>query len=159
MKLIASLNKVLSIAKGKYIARIDADDISYKNRIEEQLEFMEKNPEIGISGCQFELFGDAIGSMNFATQDEKIKLDLLITSTFGHSSVIFRSSIFKKYNLFYPQGYIHAEDYKLWTIWSQYTKMSNLDKSLVKFRCHNESISVLNRSIQRDTRIKNDRIY
>jgi glycosyltransferase involved in cell wall biosynthesis len=152
LKLIASLNKGLEIAKGKYIARMDADDISNKNRLQKQFEFMEKNPEIGISGCQLELFGDHTGFMNYSIEDEDIKLDLLITSTFGNNAVIFRNDIFRKNNLYFPEGYIHAEDYKLWTLWSKYSKMGNLDIVLVKYRSHNESISNKYKIEQRYTR-------
>ena len=55
LKLINSLNQGLKIAKGKYIARMDADDICLPMRIEKQVAFMESNPDIGISGSQLEL--------------------------------------------------------------------------------------------------------
>ena len=48
--LTASLNKGLSVAKGEYIARMDADDISYPNRLELQYQYMQKHPNVAILG-------------------------------------------------------------------------------------------------------------
>jgi len=152
LKLIASLNIGLKHAKGKYIARMDADDICYKDRLQIQFEFMESHPEIGISGCDLELFGDNIGSMTYPKTDGEIKLGLLITSTFGNNVIIFRREIFIKHNLYFKEGYLHAEDYKLWTEWSMHTQMYNLKNTLVKYRIHNESISNKYRTVQRNTR-------
>ena len=56
LKLIATLNKGFDLAGGKYIARMDADDISLPNRLQLQFELMEKNPEVGLCGTWFENF-------------------------------------------------------------------------------------------------------
>ena len=57
LKLIATLNKGIELAKGKYIVRMDADDISIPDRIEKQVAFLEKNPDVGICGSWFTAFG------------------------------------------------------------------------------------------------------
>lgn len=152
LKLIKSLNIGLSTAKGKYIARMDADDICYLDRIEKQVEFMETNPEIGISGAQLTTFGSSNGLMQYPLNHEEIKLHLIITSCFGNNVVIFRKEILDQFKLFFPEGYLHAEDYKSWTNWIIHTKVKNLEIPLVKYRSHNNSISWQNRKIQRLTR-------
>ncbi len=48
--LIAALNKGCRIAKGKYIARMDADDVSLPQRLERQVQYMEEHPKIGVLG-------------------------------------------------------------------------------------------------------------
>ncbi len=56
--IIKTLNKGLNLAKGEYIIRMDADDISLPDRLELQVKYMEENPGIGISGTQARIFGD-----------------------------------------------------------------------------------------------------
>jgi len=151
LKLIESLNKGLSVANGKYIARMDADDISSSIRLERQIAFMELNPDIGISGSQLNVFGDATGQMKFPLTHEDICLRLFMTSCFGNNVVIFRKKIFEKHKLYFPKGYLHTEDFKCWTTWVKYAKAANLDESLVNYRAHQNSVSVQNRQIQRET--------
>lgn len=152
LKLIASLNKGLKAASGKYIARMDSDDICFENRLEKQIAFMEAHPEIGISGSQLLVFGNEDGLMQYPLSHEDIKLRLFITSCFGNNVVIFRREILEQYNLYFPQGYLHAEDYKCWTNWVAVTKTANLNESLVKYRSHSNSVSAQHKTLQRETR-------
>ena len=152
LKLIASLNKGLDLALGNYITRMDSDDICLPHRLQVQVDFMEKNPEIGLSGAQLTIFGTFNGEMKYPLLHNDIKLGLLITSCFGNNVVIFRKSIFEKHKLYYPVGYLHAEDYKCWTKWVSFTKTENLGEPLVKYRSHANSVSVKNKNIQRETR-------
>lgn len=152
LKLIASLNKGLDITTGDYITRMDSDDICLPFRFQKQVDFMEKNPEIGLSGAQLTIFGAFSGEMKYPLLHNEIKLGLLVTSCFGNNVVIFRKSIFEKHKLYYPAGYLHAEDYKCWTKWVSFTKTENLDIPLVKYRSHANSVSVKNKITQRETR-------
>lgn len=152
LKLIDSLNKGLKLAKGKYITRMDADDISMNNRLEKQVAFMEATPEIGISGAQLTIFGNSTGTMQFPLNHEEIQLYLLITSCFGNNVVIFRKSIMDQYQLFFEKGYLHSEDYKSWTKWTMLSKSANLSESLVKYRTHSNSVSIQYKSVQKETR-------
>lgn len=150
--MIASLNIGLAAAAGEYIARMDADDICLPIRLQTQVEFMNRNPDIGISGSQLTIFGNSSGEMKYPISQDDIKLGLFITSCFGNNVVMFRRSIFEKHKLYYPAGYFHAEDYKCWTSWVLVTKTQNLDLSLVKYRSHANSVSIQNKGIQRNTR-------
>ncbi|HAS7841575.1 TPA: glycosyltransferase family 2 protein, partial [Vibrio cholerae] len=73
--LIVSLNEGLDLAKGQYIARMDADDISIKSRFEKQIEFLDSNPDIGVCGTWVEVFGENIKSKKWKmpTQDPDLK--------------------------------------------------------------------------------------
>ncbi len=152
IKLIDSLNKGIEAARGKYIARMDSDDVCNNNRLSVQVNFMENNPEIGISGTHLNIFGDKGGKMIYPLTFEEIKLNLFITSSFGNNVVIFRRNLLQKYNLIFPKGYLHAEDYKCWCNWVFYTKAQNLDLYLVNYRSHNNSISIVNSDAQKKTR-------
>ena len=60
MGLAESLNKGFRLAKGEYLARLDADDLAHKERFEKQVEFMDRNPQIGICGTYQHHFGDGV---------------------------------------------------------------------------------------------------
>jgi len=141
--LIASLNEGIQKAKGKYIARMDADDISMPKRLEKQVYFMENNLDIGISGSWVEIFGEVEKNKvwKLSTQDSILKIKLLFAVPFAHPSVIIRKSIMENFLLSYDGAYIHAEDYKLWVDFSTYAKMANIPKVLLKYRYLETSIS------------------
>ncbi len=159
IKLIASLNKGLKVAKGKYIARMDSDDLCYADRLEKQVAFMEANPTIGISGAQLLVFGNEDGVMQYPLLHEEIKLRLFITSCFGNNVVIFKREIMEQHQLYFPQGYLHAEDYKCWTNWVTVTQTANLSQNLVKYRSHSNSVSFQHKTLQRETRNRIRREY
>ena len=132
--LIASLNEGIKKAQGKYIVRMDADDISVPTRFEVQVKFMEANSDIGISGSAVIRFGENIKTVTWKLlkNNEAIKSELLFSSTFAHPSVIMNKTMIFKYNLFYDNQFLHAEDFELWTRMAKVTQMANLSKPLLK---------------------------
>ncbi len=141
--LIASLNEGILQAKGKYIVRMDADDISISTRLEEQLQFMENNSDIGISGTAVIFFNENQKEhiWRLASKDKTIKTELLFSSSFAHPTVIMRKELVLKYRLFYDKYFIYAEDYALWVSMVEITKMANLSKPLLKYRVLENSIT------------------
>src|SRR5437868_7347070 len=78
--LAAALNKGIGLAKGKYIARMDHDDISYQMRLEKQVEFMEDNREVAMAGTSFDLIDSdsgIIGSSYHLDRGQDIKIEFL----------------------------------------------------------------------------------
>ena len=139
--LIASLNEGISIAKGKYIARMDSDDISLPNRLQEQAQFLDKNSHIDMCGSYIQLFDDkkTLQQWQYPLTDEDIKLMLMFISPFAHPSVMIKKSIFDNYQY---TNFTHIEDYKLWADMALGgCKMSNIDKVLLKYRYHDKQIS------------------
>lgn len=93
-----SLNRCLNVAKGEYIARMDDDDISTKNRIEKQVTFLDEYPEYGIVGCNSWLIDDN-GTWGESIMPEyPCKKDLLFTVTHLHPSIMVRKSELLKIN-------------------------------------------------------------
>lgn len=141
--LITSLNEGIDLSKGKYIARMDADDISLPKRFEEQINFLEKNTDIGVCGTWVEVFGenikDTLWKMPFI--DEELKPRLLFSVTFAHPSVMMRKELIDKYSLKYKKQYKHAEDYNFWLDFSKYTKFANIPQKLLRYRYLETSIS------------------
>lgn len=136
-----ALNYGISMAKGRYIARMDADDVSKEERLEKQVEFLESNPEIGILGTSYECIDgeDNILCQTILPSDsEKIEVKMLFANVVAHPTVMFRREIFE-------QGWkyenVVAEDYDFWTRLLPTIKFSNLTESLFFYRVHGESES------------------
>ncbi len=137
--LIYSLNKGLKESKGKYIARMDDDDIALPTRFEKQYAFMEKNNDIAVVGSWI---GSPENSSKWGFQDEtstdKIKvLVYLNTVPIAHPAAMIRKSFLDKHNLRYSYKYQAAEDRKLWLdIIDAGGKITNIPEILLLFRIH-----------------------
>lgn len=141
LKLIKTLNKGLDLCNGKYIARMDADDISLLTRIEKQVNFLEKHPEIGIVGTYTKNFGVNNKTWEMDTEDKYIRTHLFYNTCFAHPSVMIRTSVLRDNHLYYDANYLHAEDYKLWCDIAQYTKLANIPEILLYYRINQNQIS------------------
>lgn len=150
--LVETLNKGLDIAKGQYIARMDCDDISYPERLQKQVDFMDKHPDIGVCGTWAELFGEKHGEVwKYPINHDEIKCSLIFNSVLVHPSVIIRKSIFRGYNLYYDPTYIYAEDFELWQRCTQRFLVANIPEVLLKYRITSSSTSRLNKEKQKES--------
>ena len=153
LRTASSLNKAIGLAKGKYLARMDQDDISYPNRFEKQVAFLERNPDYGICGTQIRNFGEHVAEetdTNFPLTYEELQLMNLFFVAFAHTTVMMRRSTLIDNDLRYRVGVI-AEDYSLWKQILLIAKGRNLDKVLMKRRIHGTSTtSTLFRIIEKD---------
>lgn len=139
--LIETLNIGFSLATGKYIARMDADDIAMPLRIEKQVRFMEENSQIGIVGTSYTIFGDKNETVHYPEKQDDIKLACLFYNPFCHPSVMIRKDIIDTNNLLFRKEYLHAEEYKLWTEILTITEGYNIQEELLKYRSHTSQIS------------------
>lgn len=135
MGLVSALNKGINLAEGKYIARMDCDDISMPERLEKQVKFMNEHQEIGVCGSWIEEFGEVKSRIfKYPTEHDLIKSKLFFFCALAHSSVIMRKSMLKKHNLYYSQEKKEAEDFELWQRCSFYFQMANIPEVLLKYR-------------------------
>jgi glycosyltransferase involved in cell wall biosynthesis len=137
-----SLNMGLEMTTGKYIARMDGDDISLTDRFEKQVAFMEINPDVVVCGGGYIAIGSDFKFIP-KTSFEDIISDLISVSPFAHPTVFIRNSILKINNIQYDPDYEPAEDYKLWTVLSEYGKLANLSDVLLRYRIHENQTSSL----------------
>ena len=132
-----TLNKGIDISKGKYIARMDADDICYPKRLEIQYNFMENNIDIGMCGSHVEVFTEQTNQIHRCPiKDNEIKVLQIFNSAFTHPAVMIRKSVLKDYNLKYDKFYEGMEDYELWIRISKVSKLANIDDILLRYRNH-----------------------
>lgn len=138
-----TLNKGLDFASGEYILRMDCDDISELNRIEKQVSFMDRHPEIGVLGSKIQIFGESVNSYIFDF-DEDWKLciaDMIFATCMAHPAVIMRNEIIQKYKLRYDDKFRGMEDYYMWWQISKYAKISNIQEPLLNYRKHSKQVT------------------
>lgn len=139
-----SWNRGLEIARGEFIARQDADDISLPDRFSKQISHMEQNPEIVLCGTFYEVVGsngESMETYRLPVHDSAIRWQMLFHNSFAHTSVIFRLDTVRKNQLSYPDAYLVAADYRLWSRLLQQGKVINLPYVLVKYRRHSIQIT------------------
>lgn len=107
------LNIGIDMARGKYIARMDSDDISLPNRLQVQFDYLEQHPDIDLVSVAMQQFGDGSKIMRYDNATEDIKFNALFFSPVLHASSMWRKERFAR--LRYEQEYVPAEDYRLWT--------------------------------------------
>lgn len=150
MGLISSLNKGLEVAQGKYIARMDADDISHPQRLEKQVRFLGEHLEVGVCGTWLQIFSNFKKSLwKPPTDYSEIKSQMIFESVIYHPTVMMRASLIKKNKLFYDDDFIHAEDYEFWLRCSRSFPLANIDEVLLYYRVHENQVSKENDCIKK----------
>lgn len=154
LKLIATLNRGLSIAQGKYIARMDADDISLSSRFRKQVSFLEQNNDYGIVGTNAKIISLENKVISYPLTNNEIKYSLIFFNPFIHSSVLIRKSILDENKLHYDATRLHVEDYDLWIKIMSYSKGYNIEECLVLYRIHENQVSNLFDELQKKNTIE-----
>lgn len=133
MRLAHNLNTAIKLSSGKYIARIDADDIFLKKRLVEQVRYMESNPDVLVLGGYAKQFGNENNILKYPLSYELIKVSLLFENSICHPAIIFRNDPKK---IYYNPEFIASQDYELWSrlIWDN--KIENIPKKVIKYRIH-----------------------
>ncbi len=142
--LIESLNRGCSVAQGRYIARMDADDIAIHDRLLWQVDFMEKHSDVGLLGGGIEYIdaNDTVfGTCRHPVGHHAIEVALYqVEGSFCHPATIMR-----KTHLIASGGYrsafLDAEDYDLWLRMAECSQLANLDRVVLQYRIHPSQVS------------------
>ena len=150
--LVYTLNEAIKLAECRYVARMDADDICEKNRLELQLNEMQKNG-LAIIGSRYKYIDDEgsdIGARAVPTRDWLIKCLMDYGSPLCHPSVLFDKQLLGD-DLVYNKNYLHCEDYELWLrCRSLNYKFGNISEYAFNYRVIESSISRLNMQQQQE---------
>jgi len=142
IQIVRTLNKGIELAKGKYVARMDADDISLPQRLEKQLLFLDAHREVGVCGSWMEAFSlTATSVWKAAVDPDEISCRLLFESTLYHPTVMLRREMVERYSLHYDPEYPYGQDYELWCRCARLFRLANLDEVLLRYRIHEMSVS------------------
>ena len=145
-----SLNRGISISKGKYIARMDTDDISFPNRFQRQVDYLNKHPEVDILGTYAEIFGDDSGlSFNPFVSIYECKCHLLFVPCLIHPTVMIRKQFLDDNHILYNTKYLCSQDFDMWTRCAHVGNVSMIKEVLLKYRIHGTQISNKKRELQR----------
>lgn len=130
------INIGIKQSKGKYIARMDADDIMYRDRIDKQLQYLESNPNCVAVGGQIDIIdsnSDNIGHREYSQNNQDIKNNRFLFQPFAHPAVMLRKSTLEEVGL-YPENLWKIEDVKLFLILSTKGEFANLPDTVLKYR-------------------------
>lgn len=139
-----SMNRGLKVASGKYIARIDSDDLALPQRIQKQVEYLENNPDCVICGSSVQVIDDydnKLFILRNCMTDEGIRICQLFRCAFWHPSVMLRTSVIKDNNIFYDEKIKIAEDYDMWARLLNYGSGHNINEVLTYYRRGNNNDS------------------
>lgn len=131
-----NLNVGLHMAKGKYIARMDGDDISLPDRFQTQIDFLESHPDIDLCSCGLQMFGTENTIWVRESDPEAVKITMMFYSPVLHATSVWRKDSFEKHQLYYDQETFPAEDYDLWSRAIFYCRLVNIPQVLYKYRIH-----------------------
>jgi GT2 family glycosyltransferase len=148
--LIASLNKHCRLARARYIARMDADDISLPTRLEEQFGFLETHPEIGVLGTwirDVDRQRKPIIEWPVPADPAVVRWFLFFGNCIAHPSVMMRKDLLERLDYYRPEA-VYVEDYDLWIRAAEVTDIANIPEVLVEYRVSEESVSAQNFSVQ-----------
>lgn len=134
-----SLNRAIAEARGKYLARQDADDISYPERLARQVNFLERHPDYGLLGTWADIY---VGSRRTDRKHQHpcdnaaLKFNLLCDNYFVHSSIMMRKSVQERVGLYAAEADRQPEDFDLWSRFARdgNCRIGNLPELLVGYR-------------------------
>lgn len=142
MGIVRTLNKAYGLCRGQYIARMDADDIAHRQRLEKQLELMESDPELGIVACWFQHFGDLDSVVRVSVEPNEIQCRLLTSLQLMHSGWLMRRELVDG-GLLYREEYRYAEDWDFLVRASRMTKLGNVPQVLMLYRIYGDQSSAV----------------
>jgi glycosyltransferase involved in cell wall biosynthesis len=137
MGFVGALNEGLKIAKGEYIARMDGDDISQKNRLYIQLKFLESHKNIDILGGAMNIIdkdGNMVSKRCYPTNNIRLLIWTIYRNPISHPTVMFRRKIIDS-EFFYDESFCKAEDLEFWLrLRNNGFKIANISQTLLSYR-------------------------
>lgn len=146
MGVTIALNKAIELCKGRYIARMDADDVSMPERLQRQVEYLHAHPEISLVASVAEMIdldGEHLGWWNTDREnisEAEIRSTIARTNCIAHPTIMIRAEVMKAHG--YRQEKNAAEDYDLWLrLISHGHRIAKLNEPLLRYRIHQQSVT------------------
>jgi hypothetical protein len=143
--LTRSLNQALAAARGHYIARQDADDISEPDRLEQQVAFLDRHAHVALLGTSFRLIdpnGTIVARVPLPVDDIDLRWEMFFSCPFVHGSVMWRHALVRDHVGAYNESFAYAQDNELWFRIASRFAVANLGAFLVRYRDHPNSMTM-----------------
>jgi len=140
-----SLNRALKFAKGNYIARHDADDLSSAERFDLQVKFLDANKEVGVVGGQMDVVDESahlIDQYSLPISHGLLAWYLFFDRSFAHPTVMMRKELLERVGG-YDESLRVSQDHELWTRLVRFTRFANLPNVLARYRSSTERTGFL----------------
>lgn len=141
----ANLNQCLDLASGKYIARTDADDLSYPERLQKQFQYMKEHPEVSLLGCRADIWNNGVSSrprkkefMNYNCNETRFALPFV--DFIPASSFFVRKEVLDKFCIRY-RPYIYAEDFAYLLDILKHGEIISLAEPLIVYRVYETQVT------------------
>lgn len=157
-----SLNRAIKIARGRYIARLDADDIALPDRLTRQIAFLNANRDhvmVGANTYRIDKTDAVIGRTEMPTSDAAIRARFLFENPFIHPTMMMRADLFTDPSIRYDESFETTQDWALWLACLDHGRVANLRDPVIWQRVHDGSISSTKRSLQLKNSLRIQRAY
>lgn len=144
--LVESLNRGIELSRAGYVARMDADDVSLPHRLQKQIDFLQRHPEVGLlSGAyeQIDATGTILGTISVPLADSEIRAAMMMANQICHPAVLMKKEVARAAGGYRSEP-LHAEDYDLWLRMAERTQLANLSDVILRYRVHLGQVSVAN---------------
>ena len=144
--LVASLNRGIKASKGRYVARMDADDISLPHRFSKQMSYLSHNKEVVLLGSSYSEIdhkSNRGSNVPVIEDDGDLRREMYFKNPFGHGTTMMKVDAVKQAGG-YDQAYWPAEDYDLWRRLAKLGKIANINEVLYLYRLNQDGISAQN---------------
>lgn len=142
--IVACLNHGTELARGEYIARMDADDISLPERFEKQVDYMNNHIDVGVLGgnvIEFDINSKKEKITSLPLGDLPIRWMMCFENPLRHPTIMMRKKLLVTVGGY--KDFKASEDYDLWQRLSCFTKLANLKESILMYRYHGNNLSSL----------------
>lgn len=144
MGLTKSLNKLIRMASGEFLARIDADDRSRGDRLERQCRLMEEDKSLAMATSCYRTMGDQVYSHCPSLDSDALGWSLVFRNNIRHSTVMWKSEL----KLEYDETYKFAQDYEMWCRMTRFGNIGVIPEPLAEIRIHDAAITSASREEQ-----------
>ncbi len=147
--IVEALNLGLDAVSSRFVARMDADDISLPLRFERQRDALRESPAAEMVGTWISWFGDRTGAPGMAASPDQCRRALAMFNPFCHPTVLMRADTLSRHGIRYLPEYTYAEDYELFCRLALRGQVFNVPEPLLRYRIHNAQVSQQKRIEQR----------
>ena len=142
-------NRLLKNSKTKFIAWMDADDISLEDRLQTQMDFLKQNSNIDVVSSHMQFFGDREFILKRPLLDSQIKSVFLLDCTFGTGGSMIKMKKIRANKIFFNEQLESTEDYDYWVKNLSILSFATVDEILYRYRIHNAQESETNKEKQK----------